>query len=112
VKPEAIAAEVFGFLELRPGPGGRHRGAGRGPRLTGGHAKRRRQVSRVPDHRGDCFPAAVAVNSASRAAAREEAGRLLRSGTPGFIFIAPEQLARDDVRSVLAASPPALVAVE
>jgi ATP-dependent DNA helicase RecQ len=56
--------------------------------------------------------AAVAVNAASGVAAREEAYRLLRSGVPGFVFIAPEQLARDDVRSALAASPPALVAVD
>jgi superfamily II DNA helicase RecQ len=104
VKPEAIAADVFGFPELRPGQAA----------AIAALAEGRDCLVVMPSGAGKSavYQIAVAVNSASRAAAREEAGRLLRSGTPGFIFIAPEQLARDDVRSVLAASPPALVAVD
>jgi ATP-dependent DNA helicase RecQ len=55
---------------------------------------------------------AFAVNSAASAADRAAAYALLREAKPGFVFLAPEQLARDDVRSVLAASPPALLAVD
>jgi ATP-dependent DNA helicase RecQ len=55
---------------------------------------------------------AFPVNAATRTAARERAYRLLRDGSPGFVFFAPEQLAREDVREVLAASPPALLAVD
>lgn len=56
--------------------------------------------------------AAIPVNAGTRVRAREQAWRLLRDRRPGFIFLAPEQLARDDVREALAASPPALLAVD
>ena len=37
---------------------------------------------------------------------------LLASGRPGFIFLAPEQLARDDVRASIARAPVRLSAVD
>jgi ATP-dependent DNA helicase RecQ len=55
---------------------------------------------------------AIAVNSASGPARREQAGKLLRSGSAGFVFLAPEQLARDDMRTLLADAPPVLLAVD
>jgi ATP-dependent DNA helicase RecQ len=56
--------------------------------------------------------AAFAINAASRSGDRAAAFALLRDGAAGFVFLAPEQLARDDVLSVLAAAPPALLAVD
>jgi ATP-dependent DNA helicase RecQ len=55
---------------------------------------------------------AVTVNGLSGRRAREQAGALLASGQPGFIFLGPEQLARDDVRATLARSPVRLFAVD
>ena len=55
---------------------------------------------------------AVTVNGATPEGRRAEAYALLREGNAGFVFVAPEQLARDDVREVLAAAPPRLLAVD
>ena len=55
---------------------------------------------------------AVTVNGATPEGRRAEAYTLLREGNAGFVFLAPEQLARDDVREVLAAAPPRLFAVD
>ncbi|MBV9384025.1 MAG: DEAD/DEAH box helicase, partial [Streptosporangiaceae bacterium] len=54
---------------------------------------------------------AVTVNALSRRSARDEAGRLLATGGSGFVFLAPEQLARDDVRTSIARAPVRLFAV-
>jgi ATP-dependent DNA helicase RecQ len=48
--------------------------------------------------------AAVTVNAISGPRARDEAAALLAAGQTGFIFLGPEQLAREDVRSMLARS--------
>ena len=56
--------------------------------------------------------AAFAINAAARASERAAAFDLLRGGGAGFVFLAPEQLARDDVLGVLAQAPPALLAVD
>jgi ATP-dependent DNA helicase RecQ len=55
---------------------------------------------------------AVTVNALSGQRARNDAGKLLSSGATGFIFLAPEQLARDDVRTLLARAPVRLFAVD
>ena len=55
---------------------------------------------------------AVTVNAAAPESRRTEAYGLLRTGTAGFVFLAPEQLARDDVRDVLTDAPPRLLAVD
>jgi len=47
---------------------------------------------------------AVTVNALSGRRARDEAAALLSSGETGFVFLAPEQLAREDVRAILARS--------
>jgi len=49
---------------------------------------------------------AVAVNANAPESRRAVAYDLLRDGQAGFVFLAPEQLARDDVRDVLAEAPP------
>ena len=55
---------------------------------------------------------AVTVNAATPESRRTEAYGLLRTGAAGFVFLAPEQLARDDVHDVLAGAPPRLLAVD
>jgi len=55
---------------------------------------------------------AIAVNALSGAPARREAEALLTGGGTGFIFLGPEQLARDDVRDYLARAPVRLFAVD
>ena len=55
---------------------------------------------------------AIAVNALSGAPARREAEALLASGGTGFIFLGPEQLARDDVRDHLARAPVRLFVVD
>jgi ATP-dependent DNA helicase RecQ len=55
---------------------------------------------------------AVAVNALSGASARRDAEALLGSGQAGFIFLGPEQLARDDVRDRVAQAPVRLFAVD
>ena len=44
---------------------------------------------------------AVTVNGLSGRSARQDADALLGSGGTGFVFLGPEQLARDDVRASL-----------
>jgi ATP-dependent DNA helicase RecQ len=55
---------------------------------------------------------AVTVNALSGQSARADADGLLQSGRTGFIFLGPEQLARDDVRAMLARWPVRLLAVD
>jgi len=55
---------------------------------------------------------ALTVNASASEGHRAEAYGLLRSGAAGFVFLAPEQLARVDVRGVLGAAPPRLLAVD
>ena len=55
---------------------------------------------------------AIAVNALSGAPARREAEALLAGGGTGFIFLGPEQLARDDVRDHLARAPVRLFVVD
>jgi ATP-dependent DNA helicase RecQ len=55
---------------------------------------------------------AVTVNALSGASARREAQALLADGRAGFIFLGPEQLARDDVRDGLAQAPVRLFTVD
>ncbi|HUB21293.1 MAG TPA: RecQ family ATP-dependent DNA helicase [Streptosporangiaceae bacterium] len=55
---------------------------------------------------------AVTVNALSGAPARREAAELLASGGTGFIFLGPEQLARDDVRDQLTRAPVRLFTVD
>jgi ATP-dependent DNA helicase RecQ len=54
----------------------------------------------------------VTVNALSGPSARDDADELLSSGRTGFIFLGPEQLARDDVRASLAWAPVRLFAVD
>jgi ATP-dependent DNA helicase RecQ len=68
----------------------------------------RDQARRLQEH----GLAAITVNSASGARSRAEAEKLLRAGSAGFVFLAPEQLARDDMRALLASAPPVLLAVD
>jgi ATP-dependent DNA helicase RecQ len=56
--------------------------------------------------------AAFAINAASPAADRAAGFDLLRRGQPGFVYLAPEQLARQDVLDVLATAPLVLLAVD
>src|SRR4051812_38082007 len=51
-------------------------------------------ASRAPD--------AVAVNSAERTTERREAWTAVEGGEAGYLFLSPEQLARDDVIERLA----------
>ena len=133
---ETIAADVFGYPGLRPGQSAGISALTRGrdclvvmPSSAGKSAVyqiatltrggpavvvsplvslQRDQARALAEH----GLAAIPVNSATSARAREQAYRLLRDSEPGFVFFAPEQLAREDVRAVLAAAPPALLAVD
>jgi hypothetical protein len=53
----------------------------------------------------------VTVNGLSGWSARLDADALLGSGRTGFIFLGPEQLARDDVRASLSRAAVRLVAM-
>jgi ATP-dependent DNA helicase RecQ len=55
---------------------------------------------------------AFAVNASAPASDRAAAFELLRHGRPGFVYLAPEQLARADVLDILAQAPPHLLAVD
>jgi ATP-dependent DNA helicase RecQ len=55
---------------------------------------------------------AIGVNATAGEKQRARAYDLLRSGETGFVFLAPEQLTRDDVRAVLRETPPVLFAVD
>jgi ATP-dependent DNA helicase RecQ len=136
VNPGVIAANVFGFSELRPDQQTAITALTEGrdclvvmPSAAGKSAVYQiaaiardgpavvvspllsLQRDQATALRGRGLPA-FPVNAATRAAAREQAYRLLRDGKPGFVFLAPEQLAREDTREVLTASPPALFAVD
>jgi len=62
--------------------------------------------------RGDARLQAVAVNSAQRASATTEAWESLRAGDAEFVFLAPEQLANDDVVDRLASAGVSLFVVD
>lgn len=55
---------------------------------------------------------AVAANSDASAAARRAAFDAVRQGQTEFLFLAPEQLARDDVRAALREAKPSLFVVD
>jgi ATP-dependent DNA helicase RecQ len=55
---------------------------------------------------------AVGVNATAGEKRRAQAYDLLRGDAPAFVFLAPEQLIREDVRAVLKESPPVLFAVD
>ncbi|MEV4150777.1 RecQ family ATP-dependent DNA helicase [Amycolatopsis sp. NPDC049691] len=57
------------------------------------------QIEGIGDSRA---PAAVAVNSAQRAAEREHAWASLRAGEAEYLFLSPEQLASDEVLDAVA----------
>ncbi len=57
-------------------------------------------------------PEAVAVNSAQRAGARDDAWEAVTAGEAEYFFLSPEQLAKDDVVTRLAALSPSLVVVD
>ncbi|OKH66113.1 ATP-dependent DNA helicase RecQ [Mycobacterium sp. SWH-M5] len=57
-------------------------------------------------------PQAVAINSRQKAAALDRAWAAVRDGQARYIFLGPEQLARDDVLAELADARPALVVVD
>jgi len=133
---ERIAADVFGFAGLRPAQAqavaalaaGRDclvvmpSGAGKSAIyqiaavLRGGPAvvispllSLQRDQARGLRERG---LTAVTVNSAAGSGRRDQAARMLRAGSDGFVFLAPEQLARDDMRAMLTGHPPALFVVD
>ncbi|HEX4256650.1 MAG TPA: RecQ family ATP-dependent DNA helicase [Streptosporangiaceae bacterium] len=55
---------------------------------------------------------AATVNGGTSEHQRAAAYDLLRAGAVAFVFLAPEQLAREDVRAILAEAPPRLLAVD
>ncbi len=57
------------------------------------------------------LPAAT-VNGSTSEGQRTAAYDLLRARKTAFVFLAPEQLAREDVRAILAEAPPRLLAVD
>nr|WP_308301555.1 RecQ family ATP-dependent DNA helicase [Frankia sp. AiPa1] len=91
----ALLSDVAPTGADRPVPGGdalaREATAGRGP--AGG----------VP---------AVAANSDASASARRAAFDAVRQGQTEFLFLAPEQIAREDVRAALRAAKPSLFVVD
>src|SRR4051812_27279081 len=58
-------------------------------------ALQRDQIAGLPD--GDQAPGAVAVNSDQTAAETEAAWEAVRQGDAPFVFLSPEQLAKDEV---------------
>jgi len=131
-----LAADVFGYQTLRPGQedavaalaAGRDclavlpTGAGKsavyqlGAIARGGPAVvvsplislQRDQSEHLTRHG---LTAAV-VNGSTSEGQRVAAYDLLRAGKTAFVFLAPEQLAREDVRAILAEAPPRLLAVD
>src|ERR1700760_2376960 len=55
---------------------------------------------------------AATINGNTSERQRAAAYDLLRAGQVAFVFLAPEQLAREDVRAILAEAPPRLLAVD
>ena len=74
-------------------------------------ALQRDQVEALTAH-GAEGGAAVAANSSLSAAERDEAFARLRAGEVEFFFLAPEQLAKDDVVAALAEAKPSLFVVD
>ncbi|MFF4906179.1 RecQ family ATP-dependent DNA helicase [Streptomyces sp. NPDC001260] len=132
------AAEVFGWSELRPGQSaameavvqGRDAlavmptGAGKsavyqvaglllpGPTVVVSPliALQRDQIAGLLGHR--LAPGAVAVNSAQAAGETAAAWDAVRHGDAEFLFLSPEQLAKDEVVERLAAAGPSLFVVD
>ncbi|MFI9547654.1 RecQ family ATP-dependent DNA helicase [Streptomyces sp. NPDC052016] len=73
-------------------------------------ALQRDQIAGLPD--GDRAPGAVAVNSDLGAAQTEAAWDAVRRGEARFVYLAPEQLAKDEVLERLAEVEPALFVVD
>ncbi|MER6345004.1 RecQ family ATP-dependent DNA helicase [Streptomyces sp. NPDC001595] len=73
-------------------------------------ALQRDQIAGLPD--GDGAPRAVAVNSDLGAAETEEAWEAVRHGGVRLLYLAPEQLAKDEVVRRLAEAGPALFVVD
>jgi ATP-dependent DNA helicase RecQ len=131
-----IAEDVFGFTELRPGQreavaaltAGRDclvvmpSGAGKSAIYQiaavalGGPAVVVSPLLSLQRDQARALGAlgltAVSVNATAGEKRRAQAYELLRHGDVGFVFLAPEQLAREDVCTVLAEAPPALLAVD
>ncbi|MFI6412135.1 RecQ family ATP-dependent DNA helicase [Streptomyces sp. NPDC050585] len=131
------AADVFGWQTLRPGQlaameavlAGRDTlvvmptGAGKsavyqvaGTALPGPTvvvspliALQRDQIAGLP---GDGGPEAVAVNSAQRSGQTRAAWEAVRHGDAEFLFLSPEQLAKDEVLDRLAQAGPSLFVVD
>lgn len=73
-------------------------------------ALQRDQIAGLPD--GDRGPAAVAVNSDLTAAEEDAAWTAVREGEVHFLYLSPEQLAKDEVVDRLAEVDPALFVVD
>ncbi|MEU9553879.1 RecQ family ATP-dependent DNA helicase [Streptomyces fumanus] len=73
-------------------------------------ALQRDQIAGLPE--GEDAPGAVAVNSTLTAAGAEAAWEAVRSGAARFLYLSPEQLAKDEVVDELAAAAPALFVVD
>ncbi|GGS77467.1 RecQ family ATP-dependent DNA helicase [Streptomyces griseoviridis] len=73
-------------------------------------ALQRDQIAGLPD--GAHAPGAVAVNSALTAAGAEDAWTAFERGEARFLYLSPEQLAKDETVERLAAARPALFVVD
>ncbi|MFH8976175.1 RecQ family ATP-dependent DNA helicase [Streptomyces sp. NPDC017890] len=73
-------------------------------------ALQRDQIAGLPD--GARGPGAVAVNSDLTAAGAEAAWEAVRRGDARFVYLSPEQLAKDEVLERLAGTRPALFVVD
>ncbi|MGK5446946.1 RecQ family ATP-dependent DNA helicase [Streptomyces radiopugnans] len=135
-----VAAEVFGWSELRPGQAeameqvlhGRDTlvvmptGAGKsavyqvpavllpGPTVVVSPliALQRDQVEGLSESEAPDAPMAVAVNSAQGAGETAEAWRAVREGDAEYLLLSPEQLAKDEVVERLARTGPSLFVVD
>ncbi|MFF5426302.1 MULTISPECIES: RecQ family ATP-dependent DNA helicase [unclassified Streptomyces] len=72
-------------------------------------ALQRDQIAGLLEHRA---PSAVAVNSAQSARQTDAAWEAVRAGEAEYLFLSPEQLAKDEVLERLAAVAPALFVVD
>ncbi|GAA3398012.1 RecQ family ATP-dependent DNA helicase [Streptomyces roseoviridis] len=72
-------------------------------------ALQRDQIAGLLEHRA---PQAVAVNSAQSAKETEEAWQAVRAGDAEYLFLSPEQLAKDEVLERLSRLSPALFVVD
>lgn len=73
-------------------------------------ALQRDQIAGLPE--GDCAPDGVALNSDLTAAQTETAWEAVRRGDARFVYLSPEQLAKDEVVERLAETGPALFVVD